>query len=144
MRRSKEQPQQPVVWSKRKQDGRGGVIRFQANTIVRDLLDVASQHGLSLNDIACNGYTRQDREQLAQLIGYSVSGFGDLPYARRAIVADADAKAERLMALRKRRGPTRRDTGTGGALADLQVPLEHSPRAVTRLPKAFPPCVPGR
>jgi hypothetical protein len=57
-----------------------GVLRFKQNTIVRDLLDVASAHGLDLNEIARRQYCDEDRVQLAQLIGYSVSGFGELSY----------------------------------------------------------------
>lgn len=92
----KPQPQQPIVWSRRPQDGPGGVIRFQANAIVRDLLDFATEHGFGLNEIAAKNYPRQDREQLAQLIGYSTSGFGELPYARRSVVAAADRTAAEM------------------------------------------------
>lgn len=102
-RRGREQPQQPIVWSRRPQDGPGGIIRFQANAIVRDLLDFAQERGFGLNQIAHRGYSRQDQEQLAQLIGYSVSGFGDLPYARPRIVAAADTEAARMNTRRSRK-----------------------------------------
>lgn len=46
-----------------------GVLRFQQNKIVSDLLDHASKHGMDLNDIARRDYSNEDRQQLAQLIG---------------------------------------------------------------------------
>jgi len=55
-----------------------GVLRFKQNAIVRDLLDFASERGFDLNEIARKNYTRTDRQQLAQLIGYSLSGYGEL------------------------------------------------------------------
>ena len=57
-----------------------GVIRFFQNKIVCDLLDFAKERGFGLNEIACRDYSQDDRIQLAQLIGYSLSGFGDLSY----------------------------------------------------------------
>lgn len=54
-----------------------GVIRFEENAIVRHLLDKGP---FDLNDIACIDFTQEDREQFAQLIGYSLSGAGDLGY----------------------------------------------------------------
>lgn len=72
-------PIQPLV-----KDGHG-VLRFKENKIVSDLLDLASKHGLSLNDIALKDYTNEDRAQLAQLIGYSLSGYSEL----RSYVDDA-------------------------------------------------------
>lgn len=73
-----------------------GVLRFKENRIVRDLLDVASNHGLSLNDIARGNYTKEDRRQLAQLIGYSLSGYSELTsYVDDAAYAVAVAKAKK-------------------------------------------------
>lgn len=77
-----------------------GIARFKQNKIVRRLLDVASEHGLSLNEIASEAgrgkFSREDQEQLAQLIGYSVSGAGDLSYMGGTLIAAADAEVERL------------------------------------------------
>ena len=42
--------------------------------------------------------------QLAQLIGYSVSGFGDLSYADRDVVRRADRKTEKLISDTKKPG----------------------------------------
>lgn len=71
-----------------------GIIRFHKNQIVRDLLDHASQHGMSLNTIACVNYSQEDRQQLAQLIGYSHSGYGELSYVDDASFAIASEMAE--------------------------------------------------
>lgn len=54
-----------------------GVIRFKPNKIVQWLLD-AGPH--DLNDIARMNFDNDDRIQFAQLIGYSLSGAGDLSY----------------------------------------------------------------
>jgi len=54
-----------------------GVVRFKQNAIVRYLLD---QGGIDLNQISGTPFSRQDRVQFAQLIGYSMGGFGDLSY----------------------------------------------------------------
>ena len=86
----KNHPMQEIVWVDK-------VIRFRKNAIVSALLDHASEgRKLDLNDIARMGFSVADQMQLAQLIGYSVSGFGDLSYAERDVVRRADAKADRL------------------------------------------------
>lgn len=63
-------PDQPLVMESR-------VVRFAANNIVRFLLD---HGGVDLNKLATIGYlfTQAEWEQFYQLIGYSVSGYGDL------------------------------------------------------------------
>jgi hypothetical protein len=54
-----------------------GIKRFKSNKIVEILL----QNGpFDLNDIARWNVSRDDRVQFAQLIGYSVDGFGELSY----------------------------------------------------------------
>lgn len=68
-----------------------GIKRFRVNKIVEDLLDFSSLHGFGLNEIATKDYSRADRVQLAQLIGYSLSGFGELPY-----VTDGDFAAAQV------------------------------------------------
>lgn len=78
-------PVQPVITDEH------GTYRFKQNAIVRALLD-AGRHGqkMDLNILAEMDFPREDRVQFAQLIGYSVSGFGDLSY-----VSDRDyAKAQ--------------------------------------------------
>ena len=64
-------PNQPV-------ENVAGVLRFKPNHMVRHLLDTHPQ--VDLNTLACLNFSDEDRQQLAQLIGYSVSGWGDLPY----------------------------------------------------------------
>jgi hypothetical protein len=54
-----------------------GVLRFKKNEIVRFLLD---EGGIGLNMIAILAFSREDREQFAQLIGYSLSGAAELDY----------------------------------------------------------------
>ncbi len=51
-----------------------GVLRFKANAIVQFLAKDR------LNELATMDFSRKDWTQLAQLIGYSHSGFGELPY----------------------------------------------------------------
>lgn len=64
-------PIQPLV------ETESGVIRFKANAIVQYLLD---NGGIDLNALARMEFSQEDREQFAQLIGYSHSGSGDLGY----------------------------------------------------------------
>lgn len=54
-----------------------GVVRFKRNAVVCHLLD---NGGIDMNKLATLVFSREDREQFAQLIGYSHSGSGDLPY----------------------------------------------------------------
>lgn len=66
-----------------------GVIRFKQNKIIGYLFESGK---LSLNDIACMPFDQNDREQLWQLLGYSLSGYGDLSF-----VSDETYNAARLM-----------------------------------------------
>jgi len=51
--------------------------RFVPNKIVEYLLD---NGGIDMNELAVQGFTQEDREQFAQLIGYSLSGYAGLSY----------------------------------------------------------------
>ena len=82
-------PMQPVVVDPH------GVIRFKANAIVQYLLDAGP---FDMNHLAVMPFSEADREQFAQLIGYSVSGAGDLSYIRRSFIRRADRRAARLLA----------------------------------------------
>lgn len=53
------------------------VLRFKANAIVQHILD---KGGIDMNQITVLPFSREDREQFAQLIGYSHSGAYDLDY----------------------------------------------------------------
>ena len=97
----RKHPIQPITFDER------GTIRFTENKIVRFLLD---QYEPGLNDLvarfgcsedeAVRLDDRADYEQLMMLIGYSVSGFGDLDLDRRTI-AIADRKAYALIAAKE-------------------------------------------
>lgn len=82
-----DHPMQPIIRDK------DGTPRFKANAIVRFLLDDGPN---DLNRLARIPFSDEDREQLAQLIGYSVSGFAELSYASDRVVAEADRLAAGL------------------------------------------------
>ncbi len=71
-------PQQPTIIDEQ------GVHRFQSNAIVRFLLNSGP---FDLNQLALMSFTDEDRCQLSQLTGYSVSGYQELSY-----VQDRDAE----------------------------------------------------
>ncbi len=54
-----------------------GVLRFKRNKIVEFLLDAGP---FDMNQLAHMPFSDEDRVQFAQLIGYSVSGWGTLSY----------------------------------------------------------------
>jgi len=91
-------PIQPIGW-----DETGKVVRFKQNKIVRMLLDTGK---LNLNDIgkmnARGMFNNDDYTQLMQLIGYSVSGFGELSTSPGEIVKEADRIAAELVVARKK------------------------------------------
>lgn len=90
-------PMQPIILV----DGRP---RFRANPLVRYLLDegpfdlnhLARLHTVTFPPGGETKITREDEAQFAQLIGYSVNGYGELSYALN--VGDADRKAAELLA----------------------------------------------
>ena len=78
-----------------------GTLRFRENKIVRFLLD---NGGLDLNQLArmlpdC----REDWEQFAQLIGDSLSGFGDLSYVSNETDEAVDAMVRKGLSERDAR-----------------------------------------
>jgi hypothetical protein len=84
-----QQPMQPL------RIDRNGTVRFRENAIVTFLLDFGP---FDMNALALMDFSHEDRAQFAQLIGYSVSGFGELPYVSEQAVQVADAKAAELLA----------------------------------------------
>lgn len=74
-----------------------GTIRFKENKIISDMLELCQKHGFGLNEIAMGDYEKDDRSQLMQLIGYSVSGYGNLSYSRAKHVMRADEKAASMV-----------------------------------------------
>lgn len=74
-----------------------GVIRFKQNGIVRMLLDDGPYDLNQLSLMVERGELRaEDYTQLMQLIGYSVSGFGELSSSPLSLVEQADAQAAAL------------------------------------------------
>ncbi|MNW03269.1 hypothetical protein D3C71_1991770 [compost metagenome] len=88
---SKRQPMQPVVMADDQ------TVRFKRNQIICDMQELCAKHGLDLNEIACRDYSKDDRSQLMQLIGYSVSGYGNLSCSRAKHVMRADEKADKIL-----------------------------------------------
>lgn len=76
---------QPIVLD------RHGVARFKANAIVQHLL---ADGPFDMNTLASGDFSDDDRTQFVQLIGYSVSGAGDLDYFDRRVLDRADAEVE--------------------------------------------------
>lgn len=64
-------PIQPVKKDK------NGIPRFKKNEIVCYLLDKGP---FDLHQLAFEKFSKDDRQQFAQMIGYSVSGFSGLSY----------------------------------------------------------------
>lgn len=93
-------PIQPLVQ-------RGGVLRFKKNAIVRFLFDSGP---FDMNVIARMPFSNEDREQFAQLIGYSLSGFGELSYVSNKTYAAAGATC-RCGLPKRGAGPVPRTTG---------------------------------
>ena len=81
----KHQPMQEV-------ESINGVLRFRRNKIIDFLFNSGA---LDLNKIAVMEFPQEDRIQLAQLLGYSLSGFGELSYVDETSYQLAYAKAER-------------------------------------------------
>jgi hypothetical protein len=75
-------PMQPIV-------NDGGVLRFKSNNIVRFLLDRGPNDLNTLGNIRYL-FSQDDWDQFMQLIGYSVSGYGDLSTVSRESVEAAD------------------------------------------------------
>jgi hypothetical protein len=63
------------------------VYRFRENAIVRYLLDAGP---FDMNKLAIMPFKKEEREQFAQLIGYSVDGFAELSYVSKAAIKEAD------------------------------------------------------
>lgn len=93
MNDEQENPIQPVVKAK------GDTARFKANQIVRYLIDLTREKGIcDMNMLAILPFNKDDRQQFAQLIGYTVEGYGELPYHSEEVYAIASAEANKLRA----------------------------------------------
>jgi hypothetical protein len=83
-----EAPMQPIVMD-------GKTPRFKKNSIVSFLLEAGP---FDLNTVWClPNVSIEDMEQLYQLIGYSVGGFGEMSKFRKKTVKMADKKAAELL-----------------------------------------------
>jgi uncharacterized protein YceH (UPF0502 family) len=72
-----------------------GTYRFRKNKAVRLLLDEATKRGFGMNELVmANDVDREDMVQFAQLIGYSLSGFGELSYVDDTAYATAHEMLE--------------------------------------------------
>lgn len=78
-------PVQPLEQDK------NGRLRFKENAIVRYLLD---NGGIDMNQLAMLDFSNDDRVQFAQLIGYSLGGYGDLSYVSDYDYSVAEAMSE--------------------------------------------------
>ncbi len=70
-----------------------GIARFKRNAIVDALVEFGQAHGFGLNEIAARDFSAEDREQFAQLIGYSVSNAVNQSEGAQEV---ADALVEQL------------------------------------------------
>lgn len=86
-RAAKVVPMQPVVLAA------DGMNRFKSNRIVGALYSEAANHGLDMNGIARGDFCDEDRMQFAQLIGYSVRGYGELSYVTNESYDEAERRA---------------------------------------------------
>lgn len=84
-------PMQPLVWA-------DDTIRFKENKLVSHLLAIAPIDLNMIEIMAQSGMiSREDSDQFLQLIGYSVSGYGDLSRVNKNIVRLADELAEAMV-----------------------------------------------
>lgn len=75
-----------------------GVVRFKANGIITFLFQTGK---LNLNELSAllaqGAFSKEDYAQITQLLGYSVSGWGDLSTSPEELVQAADAEADLLL-----------------------------------------------
>jgi hypothetical protein len=68
-----------------------GVLRFRRNKIVDYLLEWSRPRGMGLNELRAVGFDDDEWQQFAQLIGYSLSGWGTLSFVSDAEWDNAQA-----------------------------------------------------
>lgn len=85
--RTAEHPTQPLVLV-------NGVVRFKGNKIVERLFE---ERVIDLNKIVGWDLPAEDFEQFWQLLGYSVSGYGELSFIRPETVEPADKAADEML-----------------------------------------------
>ena len=70
------------------------IMRFKPNKIVEFLLNAGP---FDLNQLAVMNFADEDREQFAQLINYSLSGFSELSYVSDETYDAADELANEVI-----------------------------------------------
>lgn len=75
-----------------------GRPRFRQNRIVDFLLE---EGPFDMNKLAMMEFSNEDRTQFAQLIGYSIGGYGELPYVSDASYKKACAIAAAAQAVQE-------------------------------------------
>ena len=98
-----------------------GVLRFKQNKIVSDLLEFSQERGFGLNEMARKDYSHEDRVQFAQLIGYSLGGFGELSYVSDSDYSAASLQSEQTADEAYRRGYTE---GEASVLAKVKMSID--------------------
>jgi hypothetical protein len=81
------QPMQPVV-----EDAHGD-LRFRENAIISYIIDHA---GLDLGKLMEMDFPQEDREQFAQLMGYSIGGYHELSYVSDESCAQASTLSDHV------------------------------------------------
>ncbi len=92
-----------------------GTLRFKENKLVRYILE---KGGIDMNHLACHPFPREDRVQFAQLIGYSLGGFGELSY-----VTDEDYALAQIASAKGANLPDARVAALESVKADLEKKL---------------------
>lgn len=82
-------PLQPMFKDK------NGTLRFKPNRIIEYLFETRK---LDLNELSKMDFPDEDREQIAQLLGYSLNGFGELSYVTDDTYYAAEKIAEQIIA----------------------------------------------
>jgi len=94
MSKRKRHPIQPVICDKDR------IPRFKCNKIVRFLCDTSS---FDLNKLTHMEFPKEDWEQFAQLIGYSVEGAAELSYMSKHIIREAYRMSDALVTTKKQK-----------------------------------------
>lgn len=89
-------PIQPIIFDEHR------VARFKKNCIVSFLVKSSK---FNLNDLHCIDFSLDDWTQFYQLIGYSVSGAGDLEKFDKTVLEKADTIVEDMIYLDEKESP---------------------------------------
>lgn len=73
-----------------------GVVRFEANPIIRLLLNESQKRGFGLNELAAMDFPLIEWEEFYRLIGYSLAGYHELSNVtdESALAATIQARKE--------------------------------------------------